>query len=169
MKKMAEREQIIKEKLENSGVFDFAALYSYAHTWFRNENYGVSEDKYAEKISGSNRDIDIEWKAMRGLSDYFKVEHKIKFEIRELTDVEVEIDGKRKKMNKGKVSIEITATLVRDPESKWETTPWNKFMRDVYNKYVIPSRVESMKDKTRDDAKKFKDMMKAFLELSGRR
>ena len=166
---MAEREQIIKEKVEHDGLLDFGSFYSFAHSWFKEGSFGVDEEKYSEKTTGTSRDIDIEWKATRDVTDYFKFEFKIKFEVRGLTDVEVEIDGQKKAMNKGKVSVEITGVLILDRESKWDNSPFSRFMRDVYNKYIIPSRVEDMKDEVRRGTKDFKDELKAFLDLAGRR
>ena len=166
---MAEKESIGKEKVENSGIFDFPGIYSFSHTWFKNENYGVNEDKYSEKVSGTKRDITIDWKATKDISDYFKNEIKIKFEISDMTEVEVEIDGQKKKMNKGKLSIEIGATLIKDKDGKWESSPFNRFMRDVYNKYVIPSRVSARASDLHEDMIKFKEAVKSFLELTGKR
>ncbi len=166
---MPEKDLVIKEKIENSGLFDFPAFYSYAHSWFINEQYGVVEEKYSERVSGNKRDLVIEWKATKKFSDYFKVEIAVKFEIGEMTEVEAEIDGKTKKMNKGKVVVEIKAVLVKDHESKWESSWSSRFFRDIYNKYIIPTRVFAMNNKAEDDVKKFKEEIKAFLELSGRR
>src|SRR3989338_1719865 len=165
---MSEKEQVIKEKVENTGAFDFKALYSYAYGWFKNENYSLVEEKYGEKISGDAKDIYFEWKATKSFSDYFKVEIGLKFIIAGLKEVEIEIDGKNSKSNKGFASIEIKGTLVRDPESKWDATPSWRFMRDLYNKYVIQKRVDDTKDKLISDVKTFKEELKAFLELSGR-
>ncbi len=133
---MAEKEQVVKEKVEHNGLLDFSSLYSFAHSWLKEENFGVDEEKYAEKTSGNSRDIDIEWKAMKDFSDYFIFEYKIKFEVKNLIDVEVEIDGKKKTMNKGKITIEITGVLVKDKDSKWDSSPFSRFSRDVYNKYL---------------------------------
>lgn len=165
---MSEKEQIIKEKADHSGIFDFKGLYSYANSWFRDEGYGVTEEKYSEKVSGNTRDINIEWKAIKRLSDYFKVEIGVKFEVKELAEVEVEIDGKKKKTNKGKINIEVKGSLVKDPDSKWDSSPTYRFMRDVYNKYVVPKRVEDTEDKITSDVKTFKDQIKSYLELLGR-
>jgi hypothetical protein len=166
---MAEKDVIIKEKLDHSGVFDFSAFYSFAHGWLKNELYGVVEEKYTEKVSGKGRDIYIEWKATKMISDYFKIEHSIKMDIKELVDVEVEIDGKKKKMNKGSISIEVKGSLIKDWESKWDTTPNFRFLREVYNKYIIRQRVDAMEDKVSGDARDFKEELKAFLELAGKR
>jgi len=164
-----EKDQIIKEKLDHSGLFDFAAFYKYMHDWFRDEQYGVVEEKYSEKISGNARDISIEWKAMKNISDYFRIEHGIKIDVSGLTEVEVEIDGKKKKMNKGKISLEIKGILVKDYENKWDAQPFWRFLRDVYNKYVIRARIDALEGKVVADVKAWKDTMKAFLELTGKR
>jgi len=167
---MADRELVLREKLEQTGVFDFKGLYSYAHFWFREERFdGVDEDRYVERVEGNKRNIRFEWTATRRFSDYFKEEIKLEFSISGMTDVEVEIDGVRKKMNKAKVEIVIRAALIKDPESKWETSPTSRFMRDVYNKYVIPSRIDNMRKLVVRDAQKLKDDFKEFMDLSGRR
>lgn len=167
---MAEREQLLKEKVDHTGIFDFKAFYGYAHSWFAEANYdGVDEEKYSEKVSGNARDIVIEWKSSKRMSDYFKIEHKIKFKFEKLTDVEVEIDGVKKSSNKGKVEMEIRSTLVLDHESKWEVSPMMRFWRDVYNKYIVPTRVDAMRGKCIGDGQKFKDDLKEFLQLSGKR
>lgn len=166
---MAEKDLVVKEKVEGNGIFDFPAFYSFAHGWLRYEEYIVIEDEYSEKYSGNTRDVVFKWTALKQLSDYFKVEIKLKFEVRELTDVEVEIDGKKKKTNKGKVTVEMKGTLVKDPESHWEGTPWYKFLRETYDKYIIPKRVDDMKDKVAGDIRSYKEELKSALDLSGRR
>lgn len=166
---MAEKEKIIKEKADYLGIFDFKGFYSFAHKWLKNENYSVVEEKYSEKVAGNSKDITIEWVASKRLSDYFKIEIKIKFDITDLTDVEIDIDNKKKKSHKGKVAVEITGTLVRDPDSKWDESPMWRFWRDTYNKYVIPKRVLDTQFKIEDDVKDFKEQLKAYLELSGKR
>ena len=166
---MAEKDLIVKEKLEHSGIFDFPTLYSFAHSWLKEGGYGVNEDRYSEKVGGGKRDIIIEWKATKNISDYFREEYKIKFEIKELTNVEVEIDGEKKKTNQGKVEVEISGTLVKDKESKWETSPFNKFLRDVYNKFIIPARVNDRAESVGNTARTFLEKIKSFLELSAKR
>jgi hypothetical protein len=166
---MSEKDEIIKEKLDFNGLFKFADLYEQAHTWFNEESYGVVEDKYAEKISGNTKEIDVEWKCTKQISDYFKIDTKVKFEVKNLVDVEVEIDGKKKKMQQGKVKIEIKGNLIKDVQSNWDTSPYWRFMRDVYNKYIVPQRVDSMEDKVKSDVKEFKDEMKEYLDLTGKR
>jgi hypothetical protein len=167
---MVAKDQILKEKLDHSGIFNFSELYSYMHAWLKDNLYGVNEEKYGEKISGNARDINFEWKATRELSEYFKIEHTIRVDVIGLSDVEVEIDGKKKRMNKGKIAMEIKGVLIKDFKNTWdETKPFYRFLRETYDKYIIPGRVKAMEDKVEIDVRAFKDEVKAFLELSGKR
>jgi len=166
---MAEKDQVAKEKIEHTGIFDFSSLYSFSHAWFAEARFGVNEDKYSEKVKGDARDITIEWKATKDISDYFGYEIKLKFEAENLTEVEAEIDGGRKKMNKGKVVMDIAATLIKDRDGKWETSAFNRFLRDVYNKYVIPARINNFENDLKNVVVNFKEQIKAFFELTGKR
>lgn len=167
---MAEKELVTKEKLDYSGLFNFSELYTFAYRWLDvEEDMGVVEKRYNEKIAGNAREIFIEWEASKKLSDYYKISFTIKFDIKDLSDVEVEIEGKKKKMNKGKVSVDIKAYLVIDPNGEWEATPFYRAMRDFYNKYIIPARIKARELKVFGTAVEFKDQLKAFLEMSGRR
>jgi len=166
---MSDKSQVIKEVVEHTGIFDFKSLYSFASRWFKDENYDVFEEKYQEKLAGNVREISIEWKCTKKLSDYFKYEIGVKWKISDLAEVEVEIEGKRKKSNKGKVNLEVKGTVIKDPDSQWDSGPLFRFLRDFYNKFVIPSRVMNTEEKLIGDVKSFKDEIKSFLELSGRK
>ncbi len=50
-----------------------------------------------------------------------------------------------------------------------ETDAMNKFFKDVYNKYVIPQRTDEKEDQVKGAVQNFKEEMKAFLELTGRK
>ncbi len=167
---MADKEQIIKEKFDYSGLFDFNGFYSYAHNFLKEDKgYGVVEEKYSEKVNGNNRDITFEWTCTKKMGDYFNFEIKMKIEAGGMSDVEVDIDGQKKKMNKGKISGELKANFIKDPSSKWDTSPLNRFLKDIYNKWVIPNRVEDTKSILENDVKGIKEEFKAYLELTGRR
>ena len=166
---MAEKDLLLKEKLIHTGIFDLGSFYNFAHKWFIDEKYGVDEDRYSEKISGDSRDLSFEWKAHKKLSDYFKAEQKLKFKISNVRDVEVEIDGVKKQMQKGDIELEINGNLISDPDSKWEKSPFYRMLRDIYGKYIIPGRTDLIKDRVKDDLRAFKDEIKGFLDLEGKR
>jgi hypothetical protein len=167
---MAEKDKIFSSKIKYNGVVDFADFYKFCYEWLRDETgLLLSEDKYAEKISGDAKNIDVEWTGMRNMTDYFRFEAKISFRVIGLTNVEVTIGGNKVKTNRGSIEIGIKGNLVRDYEGKFEKSGFQKFLRGVYEKMVIHSRVEEYQGKVAGDCDEFLAQAKAYLDLSGKR
>lgn len=167
---MVERDDVAKEKLKYSGLGDFKEAYKYARKWLDETEFRVIEDAYTEKVTGGGKDIEVEWTASRKLSDYYKAVLKFKWRILGMTDVEVEIDGKRKNMNKFvELSIELKGILEKDYDSKWEGSRIEKFFKDVYQKYVVIERTRQKEDQVEALIQNFKEEMKAFLDLTGKK
>jgi len=85
-----------------------------------------------------------------------------------MTDAEIEQDGKKVKTNKGEVKITVKATLEKDYENRWEDRPLWKFLRSVYEKYIIRVVREKYEDDLEDKAKEYISNIKAFLQIPGR-
>ena len=164
-----EKDTQIKEKSEYTGVFDYPEAYAYFYEWFKDEKYVVIETRYSEKVKPDGKELTYNWTARRELTDYFFLEIDIKFEIKKMVDVEVEIEGKKKKMNKGLFKVELKGTLIKDPRNEWETSEFYKKLREVYNKYIIAGRVDQMEDRIKEDTIAFKEAFKSFLDFSGKR
>lgn len=167
---MVEKDTVIKEKIKFAGYAKFDDVYNFAYGWWKNENFNVVEEQYTEKVKGNAKELDVVWTATKKITDYFKAEVNMKWKILGMEDVEVEVDGKKKKTNKfAELSIEIKGIVVKDYDNKWNATATTKFFKEVYNKYVIPGRNEEMKDKVENFVRDFKQEVKALLELTGKR
>lgn len=166
---MPQRELVIREKVITKGIFDFTAFYGYAYAFLKESGFTVIEKKYIEDVKGDERTLRIEWRANKEISDYFKIDLEITLEGKKLTEIEAEIDGEKKEMNQGEIEVEIKGSLVKDPRGKWDTSASKRFFRDFYNKYIIPARVEDMKDKVAESVISLKEESKSFLELTAKR
>jgi hypothetical protein len=167
---MAEKDKIFSSKIKYNGIFSFGDFYKFCFEWLRDEvGLDLVEEKYAEKLSGDSKNIDIEWSGSRKITDYFKMEVKVSFRIIGLTNIEI-TDGNRKvKTNKGSVEVSIKGTLVKDYEGRFEKTAFKKFLRGVYEKTVIPSRVSQYEEKVMKDCDEFLAQAKAYLDLEGKK
>ncbi len=167
---MSEKEDIFSSKIKYEGIMDFKEFYKFCYQWLLEEmQLDVVEDKYAEKLSGDSKGIKAEWTGTRKVTDYFKFSINIKFEVLNLVNVEITQDGKKIKMNKGSVEVKVKGTLIRDYDGKFEKTATRKFMRSIYEKWVIPSRIEQFEAKLITDCNEFLAQGKAFLDLEGKR
>lgn len=165
---MAEKDTIFEGKVKQTDIFDFKELYNFLYKWLVDEGYKVDEKNYSEKVTPGGKEIEIEWEAKKKVSDYFRFVLKPKWRILGMTDVEVEKNGKKFKMNKGQVEIKLGAILEKDYEARWEGNPFYKFLRDVYNKYIIRARIEDYERKLFGEADEFLAQIKAFLALEGK-
>ena len=167
---MAEKDTVFSSQIKYKGFFSFNDFYNFCYDWLTEETgLSISETKYSEKLSGDSKSIDIEWEGSRELNDYFKFETKISFKVDNLTKVEMNRDGVKIETNKGSIQIKTKGILVRDYKGKFESTAFNKFLRSIYEKWVISSRIEEYEGKIAGDSDEFLSQAKAYLDLEGKR
>lgn len=167
---MAEKDTVFSSNVKYGGIFSFKDFYQFCHDWLTEETgLDVAENKYEEKISGDLKNINVEWTGEKKVTDYFKFEVKVGFKITGLTKVEVVQDGRKVQTNKGAVKISVKGILVRDYEGKFETNAFQKFLRSIYEKWVITSRIEQMEEELIGSCDDFLGQAKAYLDLEGRK
>ena len=167
---MAERDQIFSSKIKYDGIFNFPSFYKFCYDWLVEEiGLDMSEDAYKEKITGDSKNIDVEWSGSKKLSDYFRFDVKVTFQVIALSKLEINQDGKKIKTNKGSAELKIKGTLVRDYKGKFEMTASKKFMRSVYEKFIIHSRIEEVEGMIAGKCDEFLSQAKAYLDLEGKR
>lgn len=165
---MAEKSNVFEQTLKQKGFFSYSDLYTFCYNWFKGKGYKVSENQYTEKIQSNGKEIAIEWKAAKKVSDYFKEEIKVNWHILGLSDAEVMIEDKKEKTNKGDLKLKISADLVRDYEENWEKSAFYKFLRGIYDKYIIRNTTDLYEGRLRDNASDFFEDVKAFLNIEAR-
>lgn len=167
---MAEKDTIFSSEIKYGGVFSFKDFYQFCHDWLsEEEGLSIKEGKYEEKIKGDEKEIKSEWSATRTLSDYFKFEMSVNIEASGLKNVEAVKEGTKIKTNKGSVKVKVKGTLVKDKDGKFEGTASKKFLRGIYEKWVIPSRIDQMEGKVVGSCDRFLGQAKAWLDLEGKK
>lgn len=166
---MAEKSPTFEEVIKHKGFFNYADLYNFCYNWFKDQGYRVEESNYVEKLSGFGKEIQIEWKAKKKISDYYRNIIEVKWHILGLNDAEVEVEGKKTKTNKGDLKIKIGADLERDYEDNWDKKPMWKFLRGIYDKYIMRTTQDEYEGRLASKATAFAEDLKAFLNLEGRR
>lgn len=168
---MAEKETIFSSKISYSGIFSFKDLYRFCYDWLKDET-GLDpliEDKYAEKIEGAIKNIGVDWTGSRKMTDYFKFEAKVSFKASGLKEVEINQGGASVKTNQGSVEVSIKGTIIKDYNGRFETTAFKKFLRGIYEKWVITSAIEEYQGKIASACDIFLNQTKAYLDLEGKK
>ncbi len=160
-----ESDIIYETKIKYTGVFNLNDLYNLLYDFLSDGGYFVMEEGYSEKIKAEGKEIEIKWTCLKKVTDYFRFRLKITWRLFRVVDVEIMKNGKKIKMNKGDLEIKFTSVLDRDYEHKFEISPFHKFLRAIYEKYIIKNRIEQMEEKLVEETLNFVNNTKAYLEL----
>ena len=166
---MAEKDTVFSGKFKQKGIFDFKDFYGFTYDWLKGEGYKVTEKVYSEEITGDSKKIEIDWECKKKVSDYFQFVIKVKWMVLGLKNVEVQREGKKLKMNSGQIEVKVGGVLVKDYEHKWEDHPSWKFLRGIYDRYIVKSRIDQYEGNLRDEVEEFIAQSKAFLVIEGKR
>jgi len=166
-----EKDQVFASKIKYDGVFTFKDFYKFCYDWLREEIEftDIEESKYSEKVSGSSKNIDVEWGCKKKLSDYFRFDAKVEFKIIGLSKVEMNQGGARVSSNKGSVEVKVKGFLIKDWNGKFEKSATKIMWRSIYEKLIIPHRVEALENMVIGKMDEFLGQAKAFLDIEGKK
>lgn len=167
---MAEKETIFSSSVKYGGIFSFKDFYKFCYDWLAEElGIEVSETKYEEKIKGNMKEIVAEWVGEKKLTDYFRFDLRVVIEGKPIENVEITQGGAKISTNKGSVRVSVKGTLTRDYEGKFEMSAFKKFLRGIYEKWVIKARIEEYEGKIAGACDEFLSQAKSYLDLEGKK
>jgi len=164
---MVEKDTVFKGKLKQKGIYNFKDFYEFLYDYLMDENYDVYENKYVEKIEGDSKNIEIDWKATKEISDYFRFEIQAYWIILGMKKVKVKKDGKEISMDSGTIEVKFTANLQKDYENRWENNAFLKFLRGIYDRYIIRTRIDDYEVKIFEEINELIAQAKSFLAIEG--
>lgn len=164
---MAESDRVFKGKVKQSGVFNFKDFYEFLYDLLMEEGYDVVETKYVEVKKGTDsKNVEITWRADKGISSYFKFSLTLRWLIQGLTKVKVKKDGEEISMDSASMEIDFTAELIKDPDDEWKKS-YLAYMRELYDEYIIKARIEDHEVKIFEEVNDIINSMKAYLAIEG--
>lgn len=149
------------------GIFSFSDLYKNCHDYVMNEiePNDFEEPVYNEKNPSAGKLIDITWNFKKKFTGYMRFDGKVTFRAVNMIKVEVEEKGKKVKKNKGIIQVKITGLLVHDYQNKFESSEFLGKLRDIYDKWVIKSRIDRFEDKVTAFCEGLSEVAKDSLKI----
>lgn len=126
------------DSIRYKGVFDMKKVYNGMYDWFTKRGYRFMETQYKHKPP----ETEIDWCAIRKVDDYFRYNITIQFYIWDIEDVEVVREGKKQKMQQGRMKITFSCGFTSDYSGRWEGSWLKKKMEKIYNKYIIYREIQ---------------------------
>jgi hypothetical protein len=164
---MAEIKTLIEGKeLKYKGLIDIKQLYSTIDQWFNKHRYDKKEVKNYEFVDEDSKQIELELRPYKKITDYAKYEIRIEARFTNLKEVEVETKNKiKQKLWKGQVLMRFTAFFITDYENAWETKPFYYFVRTLVDKFVYRMYTSKMEDVLVSECNESFEEIRSFLNM----
>ncbi len=147
------------------GIFEVKELYKTLDGWFKDNSYERKERLSSELVRESSKEIELILEPWRGFSDYARTRLVVRAIMKGVKEVEVEKEGVKMKMQKGKVEIYIDAFIDTDIEGRWETRPLYFFIRTLVDKYIYKFYSDRYEKQVKKDVTNLHSHIKSFLNL----
>ena len=154
--------------IKHKGFLDFNGLIKGIPRWLTQHGYDVVQKGHSQKQTGSGGYLEANWEATREATDYVMFKIKVDIWLRDLNDVAVERNGKTVKMNRGNIEITFNSEMSKDynkifSNKEGEVTEFNKFIREIYEKHIIKSKLSAMEDKLLLETQTLMEYVRTFL------
>lgn len=115
-------------EIKYSGEFDYEGLYLCVYNWLKNNRYEVQE-VYKHKMTPAGAEVELTFKGNKKITEFVKYKLEAETKGWNITEHEAVKEGKKQKLNKGRLIIALTMTLELDWQKKYQESP---FWQRVY-------------------------------------
>jgi len=163
---MPERKLVIEElNVGFEGIMNIRDIYKLIDDWLFGNNYDKVELVNVEYLRPEGKYIELNLEPYKKVSDFVKNVIKIRIVAKNVKDVDVEEDGKKRKMQEGNFSMTLTGILETDYEGRWEQKATIFFLRVLVDKYIYKFYTDKFENGLAKDVKEIATQVKSFLNL----
>ena len=132
--------------IQFKGILDMQDLYETISDFFRQKKFKFYEKQQRQRKPGPFGVVVLhQFEARRKVEDYYQWIVNVNIETFDMHDIEVvSKKGAKKKMAKGRVWVQLYATVETDYEKIWEKSAFLAKLKSFYNKYIIRKTIESV-------------------------
>lgn len=122
-------------KIKHSGVLDLGEFIRWLKRWLDFNSYKQDEDFYEEKNTARGKIIEFRWTNNKKKETYFIYMIEIYFNFIGVVDVEVPLEGKKIKMQKGDFEIKLVSYINKGAEAP-------TFWRAIYERFLKKENID---------------------------
>lgn len=163
---MSEKKLVVDQlRINFEGIFSAHDLYKVIDAWLYEKGYDRLEKKHVEMVTPNGKDIELELRPWKKLTDYAKKQIRVRLFMKGLSVVPVDRDGMKINMNKGTLMVIFDAFLETDYEHRWEVRPTYYFIRYLFDKYIYKFYTDRFQADLVDDVHHLHQNIKSYLNL----
>lgn len=157
-------------RLKYIGLFDFDGLYQLLVDWMKNRRYWFKETSYKHKVpSPFGAEQEIDFSGEKRVTEHLTHSITIAIHLYDLTEVDIEQHGIKKKLTNARMEINFDGTIELDYQGIWKGKKFLETLRDFYYKYIIRKDLENVyMDQLVYRIAKLQNTVKEFLDMQSK-
>ncbi len=164
---MAERNLVVDHlKFSYEGLFNPAELYNVISSYFYEKGWDWYEKTSQEQVTSTGKQIRLVLEPWKSATDYYKLVIRIKINMTDLKEVEVESNGETLRLHHGMVKIIFDAYVLSDRHGEWTNSPLLWIMTILSQKYLFRKHYEKMETWVKSDLEDLHQKVKNYLNVS---
>jgi hypothetical protein len=126
--------------IKHKGLFDQQKLIQRLQGWYGEYKYDFQMPKYKAKPD----EFEVEAEGSRKINEYVKFTLKVVVKAWEVKEVEVVKDGETRKMNQGRLAIEVNPEYELDYGKRFGGNKFLQALQDFYHNYIMKRTIEEV-------------------------
>jgi len=170
-----EYKTITKYVVNYKDVFVLEDLYLLMYEWLIENDYATRTDeefpeKYMlDRTGGAGKEIWFRWRLKKnpfpGKQAFWRFDLDIDVMVLAMKDVELVVQNKKFKANKGECEVTVTANLVFDASKEWRKNPLLKPFRNFYFKRFLSKKKDMLEKQFYKEAYELRDAINNYFKL----
>jgi hypothetical protein len=153
------------EKIEYSGPFNGNELFRMIDNFVFERGFDKKHDKDFEQNTANGRFIEWQISPWKKITDYIRYIIKIRILGYDIVKTEAAIEGKKKKVDNGRLIIVIDGFIEYDYDNYWDDKPILFFFRTLYDRFVFKSYTERFEHRLVHDINTLYHHLEKFFNL----
>jgi hypothetical protein len=160
-----EKRKFFMKSFSFEGLFVYKDFFRVLDVWLRDKFYDKFEKRNEEFVRpDGTKNVDVELTPWKKTTDYFKLSMKVEVLVSNMRDVEIEQNGKKVRLQKGKLDVKIGGYVTSDYEGRWDEGAWY-FIREVFDQFVYRRISKKYYDMAIDDVTDLHNTLTSYLNI----
>ena len=153
------------DKIDYSGPVNVNNLLKLIENFIWERGYNKRQDKDFEQNTKEGKFIEWQISPWNWVTDYAQYIVKVRVLGYDIVKADVITDGRKTKIDNGRIIIVIDGFVQYDLQSKWEQNPFFHFMRSIYDNFIYRAYTEKFEHTLVNDLNHLHEHIEKFFNL----
>ena len=153
------------EKIDYSGPFNANDLFRMIENFVFERGFDKKQDKDFEQNTEHGKFIEWQISPWKKITDYIRYIIKVRVLGYDIVKIDSVNDGKKTKVDNGRVVIVIDGFMEYDYDNKWDDRPFLFFLRTIYDYFVFKAYTERFEQRLVHDINHLHSHTEKFFNL----